>query len=95
MLQKQLNILRSNNNLLVRASIWGIRVIYRKWIKIWKAKHDLKKGKTTLCGFYPHCSEYGIICLKKYGFFKGWIKTIKRIFRCNTYQHEESCIDYP
>ncbi|MEK6938863.1 MAG: membrane protein insertion efficiency factor YidD [Nanoarchaeota archaeon] len=72
-----------------------IKVVYRKHIKVLKAKIDLKKRRINVCSYYPNCSEYGILALQKYGFFVGWVKTIKRIFRCNTYQHEESCIDYP
>ncbi|KHO52062.1 MAG: hypothetical protein QT08_C0015G0033 [archaeon GW2011_AR17] len=83
------------NNILVKLSIWGINRIYRKYLKIWKAKKDQKKRKITICSYYPNCSEYGILALQKYGFFKGWTKTINRIFRCNKFQHSESCIDYP
>lgn len=35
------------------------------------------------CRFYPHCSEYGYRAIDKYGIFKGSIKTIWRILRCN------------
>jgi uncharacterized protein len=34
------------------------------------------------CRFRPTCSEYAIEALKKYGFFKGVILTIKRLIRC-------------
>jgi len=95
MLREQQNTSKNNNNPFVRFSIWGIKVIYRKYLKIWKAKKDSKKGKSTLCSFYPHCSEYGILALRKYGFVVGWVKILNRIFKCNTYQHKESCIDYP
>ena len=94
MLQKHQNTSKSNN-LLVRFSVWIIKMVYRKHIKVWKAKKDSKKGKLTLCSFYPNCSEHGILALRKYGFFIGWFKTIRRIFKCNTYQHNESCVNYP
>lgn len=35
------------------------------------------------CRFYPTCSEYSKKSLKKYGFIKGTIFSIKRILRCN------------
>lgn len=35
------------------------------------------------CRFYPTCSNYAIEALKKYGFLKGWLLTVKRILRCN------------
>lgn len=94
MSRKQQNTLE-NNNPLVRFSVWIIDTIYRKYIKIWKFKKDSKKGKMTLCSFHPTCSEYGVLSLQKYGFIIGWVKTIRRISKCNTYQHEKSCIDYP
>ncbi|MCK4967481.1 MAG: membrane protein insertion efficiency factor YidD, partial [Candidatus Aenigmarchaeota archaeon] len=31
------------------------------------------------CRFNPTCSEYSILALRKYGLFKGSIKTIKRL----------------
>jgi len=36
------------------------------------------------CRYYPTCSQYGIIALKKYGILKGSILTAKRIARCNS-----------
>jgi len=35
------------------------------------------------CRFYPSCSEYTALSVKKYGWFSGAFKGIKRIFRCN------------
>ena len=78
------------NSFLVIISIWLIKNLYRKKIKPYR-----KKKLNALCSFYPDCSQYGILALKKYGFFKGWLKAIKRIRRCNTYKHEENCVDYP
>lgn len=34
------------------------------------------------CRFIPTCSEYGLIAFKRFGFFKGFILTAKRILRC-------------
>ncbi len=78
------------NNFLVKFSIWIIKNFYRKYIKPY-----LKKKKNVLCSFYPDCSEYGILALQKYGFFKGWYKSINRMLRCTTYKHKKSCVDYP
>lgn len=36
----------------------------------------------SCCRFTPTCSEYSLIALRKYGFFKGMKLTIKRIIRC-------------
>lgn len=84
-----------NSNPFVIFSIWSIEFIYRRIIKQLRAKHNSKKKRMIVCSFYPSCSEYGILALKKYGFIKGWLMTIKRILKCTKYQHEESCIDYP
>lgn len=37
------------------------------------------------CKFYPTCSNYAIDAIGKYGFFKGWFLSIKRILRCNPF----------
>ncbi|MFH1540371.1 MAG: membrane protein insertion efficiency factor YidD [Elusimicrobiota bacterium] len=34
------------------------------------------------CRFYPSCSVYAVESLKKFGFFKGWFLTLKRLFKC-------------
>lgn len=35
------------------------------------------------CRYMPTCSEYSIQAFEKYGFFKGFYKTVFRILRCN------------
>ena len=35
------------------------------------------------CRFYPSCSEYTYLAVKKYGVFWGCWKGIKRILRCH------------
>lgn len=95
MLLERQSTLKKKTNILVILSVLGIRYVYREWLKPAKAKYDQKRNRKTVCSFYPSCSEYGILALEKYGFFKGWIKTIKRLSRCTTYKHVGSCIDYP
>jgi len=77
------------NNPLTKLSIYLIK-------KLWHGKIGRKFNKKMriICRFYPSCSNYAIKALEKYGFFKGWIKTIKRIKRCNP-KNCESCVDYP
>lgn len=36
----------------------------------------------SCCRYTPSCSEYAIIAFRKYGPFKGFILTFKRILRC-------------
>lgn len=78
------------HNFLTKISIWIIENIHQK-----KFRPYLVKKRNNLCSFYPTCSDYGILALNKYGFFKGWFKTVYRVSRCNTYKHGESCIDWP
>lgn len=35
------------------------------------------------CRYTPTCSQYGMEAMKKYGFIKGSLLTIKRISRCH------------
>lgn len=44
------------------------------------------------CRFEPSCSEYMIMSLSKYGLFKGLIKGIQRLTRCNIHN---GGFDYP
>ncbi|MBR5156114.1 MAG: membrane protein insertion efficiency factor YidD [Clostridia bacterium] len=45
------------------------------------------------CRFYPTCSEYAILAIKKYGAFRGTLKAIWRILRCNPFS--KGGIDMP
>ena len=36
----------------------------------------------STCRFEPTCSQYGVEAFSKYGFFKGFSLTAKRILRC-------------
>jgi len=44
------------------------------------------------CRFEPSCSTYMILAVEKYGFFKGFVKGIKRINRCHA---PNGGVDYP
>ncbi|MEZ4358350.1 MAG: membrane protein insertion efficiency factor YidD [Eubacteriales bacterium] len=39
------------------------------------------------CRFTPTCSEYAIEAISKYGAFKGGVKAVWRILRCNPFSH--------
>lgn len=45
------------------------------------------------CRFYPTCSEYAILAIRKYGSIKGGIKAVWRILRCNPFSR--GGIDFP
>ncbi len=45
------------------------------------------------CRFYPTCSNYAIMAIRKYGILKGCAKAAYRILRCNPFC--SGGIDYP
>lgn len=49
--------------------------------------------KTPSCRYYPSCSDYSIQAIEKYGVFKGTLKSLWRILRCNPFS--KGGIDYP
>ncbi|MBO4941564.1 MAG: membrane protein insertion efficiency factor YidD [Clostridia bacterium] len=49
--------------------------------------------KPPSCRFYPTCSEYAILAIQKYGPFKGSLKAVWRILRCNPFS--KGGIDMP
>lgn len=50
------------------------------------------KSETRLrCCFVPSCSEYAILCIRRYGTIIGGVKTIKRLYRC----HPPGGIEFP
>jgi len=52
----------------------GLITLYRKFIS---------PILPSSCRYYPTCSEYGLLAIKKYGPFKGGWLTVKRIVSCN------------
>ena len=57
------------------------------------------------CRFYPSCSSYAQTAFSRFGFFKGFYLTIKRLLRCQpfntgghdpvpefSHQHKHRCI---
>ncbi|WP_081638834.1 MULTISPECIES: membrane protein insertion efficiency factor YidD [unclassified Desulfurobacterium] len=45
------------------------------------------------CRYYPTCSDYAILAIEKYGIFKGVLKALWRILRCNPFS--SGGVDYP
>ena len=45
------------------------------------------------CNYYPTCSSYAILAIKKYGVFRGVKMAMVRIYRCNPlnkeFKHDE------
>lgn len=45
------------------------------------------------CRFHPTCSQYYILSVRKHGFFRGSVKGVWRICRCNPFHR--GGVDYP
>ena len=52
-----------------------------KLIKIYKFLISPLLGQS--CRYLPTCSEYSIGALKNFGFFKGSLLSLKRVFSCH------------
>ena len=52
-----------------------------KLIKIYKFLISPLLGQS--CRYLPTCSDYSIEALKNFGFFKGSLLSLKRIFSCH------------
>jgi uncharacterized protein len=37
------------------------------------------------CRFYPSCSQYALDAIRKYGFWKGSYRSMRRILRCHPF----------
>ncbi|MBU2564344.1 membrane protein insertion efficiency factor YidD [Patescibacteria group bacterium] len=55
--------------------------LYKKFISVIFQYFNPNYG----CKFYPTCSEYCSQSIKKYGLIKGFLKSIKRIIKCNPF----------
>ena len=77
------------NSIFTHFSIWFIKIVWQN-----KIGKKYNKKRNILCRFHPTCSNYTICALNKYGFWKGWIKGINRIKRCNK-DNTKSTVDYP
>jgi len=43
--------------------------------------------KSSYCPYYPSCSAYALLAIKKHGAFGGFILMSYRILRCNPFSH--------
>ena len=51
-------------------------------------------GTRLCCRFYPTCSEYAALAVRKHGVVGGTRMTVNRLRRCRP-DNLESCIDLP
>ena len=49
---------------------------------IYLYKYTINLIMPRSCIYYPSCSTYGLIAIKRFGIFKGSYLIAKRIFRC-------------
>ncbi|MBE7022881.1 MAG: membrane protein insertion efficiency factor YidD [Clostridia bacterium] len=49
--------------------------------------------KPPCCRFYPTCSEYALLAIRKHGPLKGFLKALWRILRCHPFS--KGGIDMP
>jgi len=58
-----------------RAAIGGIHLYQATWSRVY-ARMGLR------CRFMPTCSEYGEICIRRFGALRGGWMAMKRVVRC-------------
>ncbi|MCD5406212.1 MAG: membrane protein insertion efficiency factor YidD [Desulfotomaculum sp.] len=52
---------------------------------LWFYQKIISPLKLPTCRFFPTCSEYSVIAIKKYGVTKGLWLTIKRLLKCHPF----------
>jgi putative membrane protein insertion efficiency factor len=55
--------------------------------KIFSPDHGILKRRYQGCRFYPSCSEYALEAIEKKGVIRGTFLGVKRIIRCNPWNH--------
>ncbi|MBI4117997.1 MAG: membrane protein insertion efficiency factor YidD [Parcubacteria group bacterium] len=48
----------------------------------------LRVRSSTVCCFYPSCSQYAKEAIVKYGVWGGGMRALARVFRCHPWQKE-------
>ena len=56
-------------------------------IKLIKWYQSIPFSSHFKCKYIPTCSNYAIMVLEDFGFFKGTFYTIKRLIKCNPFSH--------
>ena len=52
---------------------------------LWFYQKILSPLKPRTCRFFPTCSEYSILAVKKHGVIKGLWLTFKRLLKCHPF----------
>lgn len=61
---------------------------------VYKYQNNKKENHVCTCIFYPSCSNYAIMALKKYNVFRSLYLILKRIYRCDSSRNIGG-IDFP
>ncbi|MDR0632492.1 MAG: membrane protein insertion efficiency factor YidD [Holosporaceae bacterium] len=56
-------------------------------------KNTISCHLKSQCKFYPTCSEYAVLSIRKYGLLRGCLKMIGRLLRCNPFSN--GGVDFP
>ncbi len=88
---KIFKILLFPDTLLAKGGILLIKLYQKTLSPLQKGPGGVNEFKG--CKFYPSCSEYGILVLKKYGFVCGVPRIIWRLLRCNPWN--DGGVDMP
>ncbi|MDX2190713.1 MAG: membrane protein insertion efficiency factor YidD [Bacteroidota bacterium] len=59
---------------------------YYLFYRFYKSAFSAQDVPNT-CGFYPSCSTYGLLAIKKWGLFRGTLATFDRLLRCNNFHY--------
>jgi uncharacterized protein len=63
---------------------WPERLIIGLLIgAIWVYQRTLSPLLGNVCRFEPSCSRYMVECLRKYGLFRGVVRSLRRVSRCH------------
>jgi len=68
-----------------------IRQVVLKLIRLYQKTLSFDRGFFKIffpngyCRFHPTCSEYGYQAVEKYGVWRGGLKALWRILRCNPF----------
>lgn len=58
-----------------------MKMLAIKFIKFYQRK--ISPLFPPMCRYYPTCSQYAVIAIERFGFFKGGLLAVWRILRCN------------
>ncbi|MEW6008288.1 MAG: membrane protein insertion efficiency factor YidD [Candidatus Omnitrophota bacterium] len=59
-----------------------MKIVFIRLIKLYQMV-SARLSPVPTCRFSPSCSDYAISAIRKYGFFYGLWKSLKRLLRCH------------